>query len=202
MALVPFVVAWLAVGAIAVVVMHRRGHDAFSWALVFLVLGPLAIPVAVSADRHRPPELPSPMHAGAFDVLVAHDGTQDADLALTTVLQLFGSQLTSLTLAAVVDFEAATTVRGRQTMQSAQERLRSVVDSLPTTLTVPVDTVVLHGEPGECMQRFAAEHGYELIATDAASAVGTRLVRTSSLRKPASEVAAVPVLVAPSASAR
>ena len=86
-------------------------------------------------------------------------------------------------------------------MQRTQERLRSVVDGLPA-LQAPVDTVVLHGEPGECMQRFAAEHGYELIATDAASPVATRLARTSSLRKPTRDVAAVPVLLAPGPDVR
>lgn len=42
------VVAWVVLGAVSVVVMHRRGHDAFGWAIPFLFLGPLALPVATT----------------------------------------------------------------------------------------------------------------------------------------------------------
>ena len=58
------VVAWLAVGALSVAVMRRRGHDAFAWAIPFLFLGPFALPVAISTDRHRPIEPARPVPPG------------------------------------------------------------------------------------------------------------------------------------------
>lgn len=104
--------AWLMLGAVSVLVMRRRGHDTFAWAVVFVVLGPLAVPVAVSAERHRVPLPESPHRGGRLDVLAAHDGSPAASAALHAAVHLFGPQMTCLTLAAVVDIEAATTVRG------------------------------------------------------------------------------------------
>ena len=52
---------WVATGAVAVALMRRRGHDAFSWAVLFLFLGPIAVPLAISSDRHRPAEPPRPL---------------------------------------------------------------------------------------------------------------------------------------------
>lgn len=121
--LVAIAVAWIAVGAVSVVVMHRRGHDVFSWSLLFLGLGPLAVPLAVSAARHVPPEPPCPDHDGRLDVLVAHDGSAEASAALDAAVTMLGTGMTSLTLAAVVAVEATTTVQGRAVIDDAQARL-------------------------------------------------------------------------------
>ena len=93
----PLVIAagWLTIGAIAVAVMHRRGHDTFAWAVLFLCMGPLAIPLAVSSHRHRPPDPDSPSHPGRLDVLVADDGSPEAAAALKSALDLLGAQMTS-----------------------------------------------------------------------------------------------------------
>ena len=49
---------WVAIGAVAVALMRRRGHDAFSWALLFLFLGPIACrsrsaPIGTAPPSHR-----------------------------------------------------------------------------------------------------------------------------------------------------
>ena len=183
---------WVAVGAAAVVVMRRRGHDAFSWGLLFLFLGPIAVPLAVSSDRHRPAGPPRPLPPGGLDVLVSHDGTTDAQAALETAMAFLGQQMTSLTLAAVVDLEAPSTVRGREARLEAQQCLDAIAGGVEQATSVPVATVVLFGEPAAALHRYAADNGYELIV---AGCVAARSVARRSSRARTS----VPVLIGPAA---
>ena len=190
------IVAWVAIGAVAVAVMRRRGHDTFAWAILFLFLGPLAIPVAVSADRRRPLESESRFQAGELDVLVAFDGSPAASAALGAVLELLAENMTSLMLAAVVDIEAATTVRGRDTEREAQERLDVAAGRLGRLPGCRAETIVLHGDPAHVLAQFAAEHGYELIVVGCSGPGGARVLRGSVARRLAAGTS-VPVLVGP-----
>lgn len=197
--LVALAVAWIAVGAVSVVVMHRRGHDVFSWSLLFLVPGPLAVPLAISAERHIPPEPPCSDHEGRLDVLVAHDGSAEASAAVDTAVTMFGTGMTSLTLAAVVPMEATTTVQGRAVVDEAHAWLDEAARRMASAVDAPVDTVVLHGPPAEVLERFARDHAYEVIV------VGSRPRRTThvgarGVARKLSAGASVPVLVGPSLS--
>jgi nucleotide-binding universal stress UspA family protein len=188
------VIAWLATGAVPVAIMHRRGHDTFAWAWLFLVLGPLALPLAISADRHRPPQPAAPSHDGALDALVVHDGSTEAEAALQATLILLGQHLTSLTLAAVLDFEATTTVRGQEAEREEQQRLHALARTVGLRAKAPIDTVVLFGE-AHALQHFAGQHGYELIVA------GSRMARRMHLgSRPARDRAtetSIPVLIGP-----
>lgn len=182
---------WMAMGAVAVALMRRRGHDTFSWAVLFMCLGPMALPLAVSSDRHRPTEPPRPLPPGGLDLLVSHDGTADAQAALTSALALFGGRMTSVTLAAVVDLEAPTTVRGRDTERGAQERLDSLAREVGAATSAPVATVILYGEAAAALQHFAVENGYELIVAGNVAARSHARRRSSRVRM------SVPVLIGP-----
>lgn len=186
---------WLAVGLVAVAVMRRRGHDTFAWALLFMFLGPLALPLAVSSDRHPPSQPGGPLRDGRFDVLVAHDGSAEAAAALRAALDLFGSQVTSLTLAAVVDLEAASTVRGRDTQLETQAGLDAFAGDVANVITAPVDTVILFGEPAHALVDFAASHDYELIVATAGSAGRARRGRGRAVNG-LPTTSPVPVLIA------
>ena len=190
---VAIVGGWLAIGVVAVEVMRRRGHDTFAWAVPFLFLGPLAVPLAITADRNRPVEPPRPLPPGGLDLLVAHDGTADSQAALDAALGMLGTQMTSVTLAAVVDIEAASTVRGQDTQREAQARLDALAGDLSTRTAVPVATVILFGEPAHALQHYALENGYELIVA------GSRLAPRSHLRaRPSgSQAKSVPTLIGP-----
>lgn len=155
------IAAWLTLGALAVTLLHHRGHDVFSWALLFVFLGPLAIPLAVSADHHLPRQPEWPDHQGDVDLLVAYD-ERDAS-GLRSALALLGDRATSVTLASVVDAEAADTVRGRDTVEAAQARLHDAARLVAEWVDVRVDTVVLFGKPGRVLAEFALERGYELV---------------------------------------
>lgn len=197
MSLLVIAAGWLAFGAVAVIAMRRRGHDTFSWAVLFLFLGPLALPLAVSSDRHRPPQPETPTHDGRLDVLVAHDGSDAATAAaLDAAMDLLGPQLTSITLAAVVDLEATSTVRGRDTQRETQAQLDALAHDLASVTSAPVDTVILFGEPAKTLQQHAAEHGYELIVTGNSTTGRARLRRSRAVGKLATQ-SPVPVLVGP-----
>jgi nucleotide-binding universal stress UspA family protein len=189
-------VAWLAIGAISVAVMHRRGHDTFAWAVPFLFLGPLALPVAISSDRHRPVEPARPLPLGGLDVLAFCDGSEDAAAALDAALTVLGDRATSLTLAAVVDFEAATTVRGRETQREAQDRLDDAARQLEARTTSPVATVVLFGEPKHALQHYASTNGYELIVTGSHT-FGRSWLGSAAVTRVAGTDHSVPVLIGP-----
>lgn len=184
---------WVAIGAVAVLLMRRRGHDAFAWAVLFLVLGPIAVPIAISSDRHRPDEPPRPLPPGDLDVLVSHDGSPDAHAALDAALSLLGQQATSITLAAVVDLEAPSTVRGRDAHREAQQRLDAVARDVATRTSAPVATVVLLGEPATTLVNYAIDNNYGIIV--AGSRHGEKLLvgrrRTGGRHK------SVPVLIGP-----
>lgn len=196
MAFLAIAAGWLAIGLVAVAVMRHRGHDTFAWAVLFLFLGPLALPLAASSDRHPPPQPSAPIHEGRLDVLAAHNGSAEAAAALRAALDLLGTQVTSVTLAAVVDLEAPSTVRGRDTQRETQARLDALARDIAVVTTAPVDTVILFGEPTLALQHFAAEHGYELIVAASCCAGGSHLGRRRATKKLAT-TSPVPVLIAP-----
>jgi nucleotide-binding universal stress UspA family protein len=189
---------WLTIGAGAVIIMRRKGHDAFSWTILFLFLGPLAVPLAVSAHRHPPQDATRQDHGGALDVLIAHDGSPAASAALASAVELFGSRMTSLTLAAIVDIEAATTVRGHDTESETQARLDRVAGELALPCG-PVETVILHGDPAHVLARCAAEDGYELVVVPACDGPRWRRILTGNVAHRLPATTSVPVLVGPAA---
>jgi nucleotide-binding universal stress UspA family protein len=190
------VVGWLAFGAVAVALMRHRGHDAFAWAIPFLVLGPLAVPIAISSDRHRPIEPERPIPPGGLDVLAFCDGTDDAAAALEVALTVVGDRATSVTLAAVVDLDATTTVRGHETQREAQDRLDDVARRITRRTIAPVGTVVLFGAPQDALQHYAMSHGFELIVAGSDTFGRSRLGKVRVSRAGGTGHT-VPVLIGP-----
>ena len=197
MSLALVVVAWLVVGALCVVLLRRKGHDAFTWSILFLFLGPLAVPLAATAGRTVPPEPDGPRRDGRLDVLVAHDGSRDASAALDAAVAMLSPAVTSVTLAAVVTVEATTTLQGRATVEECRTRLEEAARRLAAGLTVPVDTVVLHGEPAAVLDRYARNHGYEIIVIGSSPRRASH-VGAGSVARRLSTGATVPVLFGPS----
>ncbi len=63
-----FAAGWVAIGVVAAMVMRRRGHDPFGWVILFVILGPLAVPLAGvrrgSVARRLPKGAPVPLLVG------------------------------------------------------------------------------------------------------------------------------------------
>ena len=88
---------WIGIGLLLALVMGRHGHDPFAWWLLGTLLGPLALPLALSAEwcqAERAQQLRIGVPGrGPVDVLVGLDGAPQAGAALLTVLNLLGPQL-------------------------------------------------------------------------------------------------------------
>ena len=52
-ALLTLAATWIGIGVLLALLMGRHGHDPFAWWLLGTLLGPLALPLAVAAERRR-----------------------------------------------------------------------------------------------------------------------------------------------------
>ena len=169
-------VAWLAIGVAAGVVMGRRGHEPFGWLLLGAILGPLVLPVAVASEHRTDVAAPRRLAAGrqaggGVDLLVGIDGSPQAAAALDAAVDLVGSRLRRLTLAAVADLDATVErqqeeERLRQELHEQARRIQARLDA--AGVPVAAELVVLHGRPADALTAHALAGGFGLLA------VGTR----------------------------
>lgn len=158
-------VVWVTIGVSLGILMGRRGYSAFGWGVIGAVLGPIAIAVAVFADRA--PEAsevidPGLAGPGPVNVLVGVDGSAEALAAAEAAVALLGDRLGRLTLATVVPRDATS-----EEMQLGRDRLASVRDAMVTDgLIDALDaaTVVLHGAPAKVLTAYAHTEGFDTIA--------------------------------------
>jgi len=154
-------VGWAAAAAVIWAVMSRRGHDGGLWALIGLVLGPLAVPLAVISARRaarRPP--------------IAVDGGHGADAARspsTLVVvdpddpQTWGAQAAAadnvagpVELAVVVSRDTL----DRDAREGTLRRARTALAAVAATTTGPTPRqVILEGRPDAAVARHARQHG-------------------------------------------
>jgi nucleotide-binding universal stress UspA family protein len=163
--LVVLVLAWGLLGLAAALLMGRRGHQPFMWLVLAVVLGPLVLPLAVSALRADRPGLLQRLStgrpgSGAVDVLVGIDGSAAAEEALRTAIEIVGGRLGRLTLATVVDYDVAV----GSGLAEARDRARTVLVLAAGITGRSPETVVLSGRPAESLRKRAVEEGYELLA--------------------------------------
>lgn len=167
---VVFVVAgaWIAVGLSLALVMGRRGFSPATWLLLGVGLGPLVFPLALwslreAGDVHvRRAVTGGGEGAGAVDVLVGIDGSSAAEDALRAVRRIMGPAIGRLTLATVIDLDAASSARRWE----SEERAEAALDALAASSSGPgprPGTVVLAGSPATALVGYAAAQGYEVL---------------------------------------
>lgn len=156
---------WVLIGFATAVVMRRRGHDAVAWAAVGIVFGPFAVPLASAQLRRalwvRPRTLArgAPGH-GTLDVLVGIDGSPDAHRALTSAVERLGPAMRRLTLAMVVDADAALDLD----TWGGEGRCRATLEEhAALTGDLEAATVLLAGDPARALGDYAAREGYDVI---------------------------------------
>ncbi len=161
-----FVIAsvWVAIGVVTAVVMARRGFSAWTWLVVGVVLGPLVVPIAITAARERRPVLfrrltEGVSGPGGTDVLGGIDGSDCAREAVRVALSIVGS-VGRCTLAAVLDRDITSSLAEREERRRMQGALEEASASL---IGRRPDTVLLEGRPSDALARFAVEGGYELL---------------------------------------
>lgn len=167
-ALVVIALTWLVIGLVVGVVMRRRGHDFWIWLVLGAILGPLALPLAIERARFHPVDLrhksATEKTVGGFDVLAGIDGSPESIAAVRSALVLFGDSVTSLSLAMVLDYEAASSYTGAEIRAEAEDLLARVVREIGFE---PVNATLLFGRPDEALHQYALECGLELIVVGA-----------------------------------
>lgn len=189
--IVAILVVWVGTGVGLSVVMGRRGHDPFAWAVLGTLLGPLAVLFAVLSSH----DIMGPTHtselaagrpgSGPVDVVVGFDDSLEARAAVAQVELLLGPRLGRMTLAAVIPYGAA---------EEDEDRVRAMLQKQAERMDGVPALDVVEGHPSAALERLATEGGYHLLV------IGTRGSGRSKavLGSAAAEVArqtAVPVLL-------
>jgi len=189
---------WLAIGAVMAVLMGRRGHAPYSWGLLGLVLGPLAIPLAIQAVAWERPTLARRLQTGAIgdgavDVLVGVDGSPEGDAALGEVIRLLGPRIGRLSLATVLDFDVAEAGFSKALHDQAVAALQDRADAVVAVTGREPETTLLGGRPAAALAHHAVEGGYHLLALGARGAGRSHALLGSVARELACGIG-VPVL--------
>lgn len=124
-------VGWTTIALAIWFVMSRRGHDGGTWAIVGLVLGPLAIPMAIVSARRASRRPLLVVEDGATvdaGVLVAVDASQPETWA--SVAWLVNTLATPAELAAVVDRDTLDIAARNASLQRARRALAAVADAV------------------------------------------------------------------------
>jgi nucleotide-binding universal stress UspA family protein len=155
---------WLAIGIIVSIGMRRRGHAFFTWWYLGAILGPLSLTLAIDAivRERRLAATTDPVaskQAGGVAVLVGIDGSAASLAAARAAVALLGSRVDRFTLAAVVDYEAASGVPADRRAQ-AEAALVHAAESLTG---VPSERVILVGAPADALAFAAREGGFDLL---------------------------------------
>lgn len=201
-------VTFLCIGFVLAVVMGRLGHSAFAWGLLGVVLGPIALVVALLSVRSRHPSW-SRLVAGGYpgsgpvDVLIGIDGSRDSAAAATAALDLLGDRVGRLALVAVTAIDDS--VAGREEQARLQAELERQAQALQIAQrgraqsgraeqTVKPALVMRSGQPAAVLDQMAVEDGYGLVVVGARGA-GLATVLLGSVATRLAARASVPVLV-------
>jgi nucleotide-binding universal stress UspA family protein len=155
---------WLVEALVLGHVMGRRGYDAYSWTLIGLFLGPLAVAVALSFAIRAPSWQPKFLHSasrgtGPVDVLVGIDGSRESTTAAAKVRTLFGSAEGRVTFAQAIPLDA--------TVERERVAERQLVAASAAHPELDPSTVVLRGEPVAALRDYAFRLGYEVLVVGA-----------------------------------
>jgi nucleotide-binding universal stress UspA family protein len=186
-------ITWVAIGLLLAIVMGRRGHNSFGWLVIGILLGPLAVVLALTArgqEALRPARLRPGSRSlggpGTVDVLVGYDGSPESLAALDAVPELFGERLGRVTVATVVTYGDVKELERKATAGLRELGARPGAGGYELEL--------LHGEPGAALGQFAREGGYELIAVGTRGAGVTKAILGSAASQ-LSRRSTVPILV-------
>jgi nucleotide-binding universal stress UspA family protein len=199
------------IGVVLGVVMGRLGHGAWGWGLLGLVLGPIALILALMAVKDEHPwsrlvarGVPG---SGPVDVLVGIDGSPESSAATFTALDLLGDRVGRLTLVAITAID--TSVNGRHEQERLHHELRWQAERVQVWLQENLSTqveadeareaatpklVLRSGQPAEELERIAAEDRYDLLVVGARGA-GLSRTLLGSVATTLAAGAKVPVLV-------
>ena len=189
---------WLAValtiGITLAVVMGRRGHSAFEWFLIGLILGPIALLLAWGRVRSEPVSLNREIvdavpgaGTGPVDVLVGIDGSAESETALRTAVEILGPRIGRLTLTRVTEFDY-----GSSQAQADTERALKRLRTMATSASVPAPgIIILSGRAADALSEHALRDGYQLLVVGRRGRGASKAILGST----AAQLASAPISV-------
>jgi nucleotide-binding universal stress UspA family protein len=195
---IPFAIAWVAIGLTYGVWMGRRGYDLWSWCWLGVLFGPVVIPLAhaLQFEPRATNELrwvSAPAQPGPR-VLVGIDGSADSIEAVRSAVRLFGPRLGGLVIATVIDYDTARfieTGQGEDDELALQEAFARADDAAGVRCT----HVVLTGVPVPALLEAATRHEADIIVIGARGHGASKRVLGSTADRLTRD-ATLPVLVA------
>jgi nucleotide-binding universal stress UspA family protein len=201
-------VTFACIGLVLALVMGRLGHSPFAWGLLGLVLGPIALLLALVEVRSERPwrtrlVASGDPGSGPVDVLVGIDGSPESAAATTAALELLGDRVGRLTLVAVTEVDDSTAghqerERLREELERQAEAVRAWQHEQRRTVKAvrPVipELQLLSGPPARTLDTIAAQDGYGLLVVGAKGA-GMSSVLLGSVATRLAARASVPVLI-------
>jgi nucleotide-binding universal stress UspA family protein len=194
------------IGFVLAIVMGRLGRSPFAWGLLGLLLGPIALLLALVEVRNERPlwtrlVASGDPGGGPVDVLVGIDGSPESATATTAALELLDGRVGRLTLVAVTDLDDSYAGREeRARLQGELERQAEAVrawlrerEVRAKQMVVP-ELKLMAGRPATILDTIAAEDGYGLLVVGARGA-GLSSVLLGSVASKLAARASVPVLV-------
>jgi nucleotide-binding universal stress UspA family protein len=201
-------VTFACIGLVLAIVMGRLGHSPFAWGLLGLVLGPIALLLALVEVRNERPwwtrlVASGDPGSGPVDVLVGIDGSPESAAATTAALELLGDRVGRLTLVAVIEVDDS--VAGHQERGRLRDELERQAEAVRAWLQeqdatgqakgkVTPELQLMSGPPARTLDTIAAEDGYGLLVVGARGA-GMSSVLLGSVATKLAARASVPVLI-------
>jgi nucleotide-binding universal stress UspA family protein len=199
---------FVCIGLVLAIVMGRLGHSSFTWGLLGLVLGPIALLLALSSVRNGRPSWSRLLAggdpgSGPVDVLIGIDGSRESAAAASTALHLLGDRMGRLALVSVTAIDdspagreeqarlQAELERQAQALQAAQRGRRQSGQAGQTVIPA---LMLRSGQPAAVLDEMAVEDGYGLVVVGARGA-GLSTVLLGSVATRLAAQASVPVLV-------
>ena len=199
---------FVCIGFVLAIVMGRLGRSPFAWGLLGLVLGPIAMLLALVEVRNKRPRwtrlvVSGDPGSGPVDVLVGIDGSPESAAATTAALELLGDRVGRLTLVAVTEVDDS--VAGHQERERLREELERQAEAVRAWLRerdVPAqaqkkvvpELQLMSGPPARTLDTIAAEDGYDLLVVGARG-TGMSSVLLGSVATSLAARASVPVLI-------
>lgn len=195
------IAAWVALGVALTLIMGRRGHNPFGWAVLGALLGPFAVLLAVEAvlDERRASRATLRIAVpadGSVDVMVGIDGSPEATGAMHAALDILGPRVRRLTLVAVRPYDEVS--GDERPLRAELDRHAELVEADLARVGGRCGVLLLTGRPADELLREAHERGYDLLVVGARGRGLTKAL-LGSVATQLSSKAKVPVLIASSA---